>query len=198
MKRTSSNSIFPNIKKVKFMGNPSAVIRGTRIPVYVLIGYFLVGETPETIVEEVLPQLTLPQVYEAMRYYFVHRAEIDQEREDHQDELRKIFATRRNKRLKKFALPKKKILAFCKRWNVTEFSLFGSVLRDDFRLDSDVDVLVSIDPAVSIGLFEVVDMKLELEKLFKRSVDLVEKEGLRNPYRRKEILRTAQVIYAAQ
>lgn len=100
-------------------------------------------------------------------------------------------------RRKKFTLPRKKITEFCKRWSITEFAVFGSVLRDDFRPDSDVDVLVSIDPKAHIGLFEIVDMQMELEAMFKRPVDLVEKEGLRNPYRRKEILRTAQVVYAA-
>lgn len=98
---------------------------------------------------------------------------------------------------KKFTLPRRKIEEFCKRWSITEFSVFGSVLRDDFRPDSDIDVLVSIDPKAPIGLFELIDMKLELEKMFKRRVDLVEKEGLRNPYRRQEILNTAQVVYAA-
>jgi len=100
-------------------------------------------------------------------------------------------------RRKKFTLPRKKIAEFCKRWSITEFSVFGSVLRDDFRPDSDIDVLVSIDPKAHIGLFELIDMKLELEKMFKRPVDLIEKEGLRNPYRRQEILRTAQVVYAS-
>jgi predicted nucleotidyltransferase len=98
---------------------------------------------------------------------------------------------------KKFTLPRKKIEEFCKRWSITEFSVFGSVLREDFRPDSDIDVLVTIDPNAEIGLFELIDMKLELEKIFKRPVDLVEKEGLRNPYRRQEILRNAQVVYAA-
>jgi predicted nucleotidyltransferase len=98
---------------------------------------------------------------------------------------------------KKFVLPRKEIAEFCKRWGITEFSVFGSVLRDDFRPDSDIDVLVSIDPKAHIGLFEIAQMQIELEKIFKRSVDLVEKEGLRNPYRREEILRTAKVIYAA-
>ena len=97
---------------------------------------------------------------------------------------------------KKFTLPQKEIEEFCKRWSITEFSVFGSVLRDDFSPDSDIDVLISIDPEAKIGLFELIDMKLELEKLFKRPVDLVEKEGLRNPYRRQEILSTAQVVYA--
>lgn len=99
---------------------------------------------------------------------------------------------------KKFSIPRKKIAAFCKRWGITEFSLFGSVLRKDFRPDSDIDVLVSIDPRAHIGLFEIAEMIIELEGMFKRPVDLVEKEGLRNPYRRSEILNTAKVIYAAQ
>jgi len=100
-------------------------------------------------------------------------------------------------RRKKFPLPRKKIAEFCKRWNITEFAVFGSVLREDFRPDSDIDVLISIDPDAQIGLFEIAQMQIELENLFKRPVDLVEKEGLRNPYRRQEILSTAQVIYAA-
>ena len=99
---------------------------------------------------------------------------------------------------KKFSIPRKKIEDFCKRWGVTEFSLFGSVLRDDFRPDSDVDVMLVIKPDAPIGLFELADMKIELQEMFKRPVDLVEKDGLRNPYRRREILRTAKVIYAAQ
>ncbi|HEX5836952.1 MAG TPA: nucleotidyltransferase family protein [Anaerolineales bacterium] len=97
----------------------------------------------------------------------------------------------------KFRIPRKKIAEFCKRWSINEFALFGSALREDFSPDSDVDVLVSIDPKAHIGLFELAEMVIELEELFKRPVDLVEKEGLRNPYRRSEILNTAQVIYAA-
>ncbi len=100
-------------------------------------------------------------------------------------------------RRKKFRIPRKKIAEFCKRWSIIEFSVFGSVLREDFRADSDVDVLVSIDPKAHIGLFEIAEMQIELEKMFKRPVDFVEKEGLRNPYRRSEILRTARVVYAA-
>ncbi len=98
---------------------------------------------------------------------------------------------------KKFRIPRKRIAEFCKRWGINEFALFGSVLRADFRPDSDVDVLVSIDPKAKIGLFEIAEMGIELEDMFKRPVDLVEKEGLRNPYRRSEILRTAKVLYAA-
>jgi hypothetical protein len=97
---------------------------------------------------------------------------------------------------KGFTLPREAIEEFCKRWSITEFSVFGSVLREDFGPESDIDVLVSIDPKAKIGLFEIAEMKIELEKMFERPVDLVEKEGLVNPYRRKEILSTAQLIYS--
>ena len=100
-------------------------------------------------------------------------------------------------RSRKFRIPRKKIAEFCQRWSISELSLFGSVLREDFRPDSDIDVLVIIDPNAHIGLFELAQMQIELEKIFHRPVDLVDQEGLRNPYRKREILRTAEVIYAA-
>ncbi len=89
------------------------------------------------------------------------------------------------------------ILDFCSRWQVLELSIFGSALRDDFNSNSDVDVLVSFRENAPWGLFELVEMKEELEKLFGRPVDLVEKEALRNPFRKREILDTKKVIYAA-
>jgi uncharacterized protein (DUF433 family) len=79
-------TLFPNIEVVEFTGGKSAVIRGTRVPVHILIGYLLVGETPETITKEITPHITLSQMYEAMRYYILHRAEIDQEREENTEE----------------------------------------------------------------------------------------------------------------
>jgi len=85
--------------------------------------------------------------------------------------------------------------AFCRRWKVTEFALFGSVLRDDFRPDSDIDVLLTFAPDSRWSLFDWVDMKDELEQLFERKVDIADKDGLKNPYRRHEILQTQQVIY---
>jgi predicted nucleotidyltransferase len=87
---------------------------------------------------------------------------------------------------------------FCQRWQISEFALFGSVLRDDFRSDSDVDVLVSFSPEADSrwNLFDLIKMQQELEQLFSRSVDLTEKAGLENPYRRAEILKTYQVVYA--
>lgn len=94
-------------------------------------------------------------------------------------------------------IPRKEIVAFCKRWKVTELSLFGSVLRSDFRSDSDVDVLVTFSEEAQISLFDLVQMKLDLEEIFQRPVDVIEKDALENPFRRREILNTAQVIYAA-
>lgn len=91
----------------------------------------------------------------------------------------------------------KKITAFCKRWKISEFSFFGSVLRNDFRPDSDVDVLVSFQPNAGWSLFDLVSMQEELEAMFKRKVDLVEKEALRNPYRRHSILTGREILYAA-
>ncbi|MBM4426606.1 MAG: nucleotidyltransferase family protein [Chloroflexi bacterium] len=96
----------------------------------------------------------------------------------------------------KIRIPRKKIVEFSRHWKVTEFSLFGSVLRDDFRPDSDVDVLVTFAPDAQISLFDLVQMKLDLEKIFRRPVDVIEKDALENPFRKREILRTAQVIYA--
>ena len=84
--KAKSEKSFPNIEVVKFTGGSSAVIRGTRVPVHILIGYLLIGETPETITKEIIPQVTLSQVYEAMRYYILHQAEIDKEREENTEE----------------------------------------------------------------------------------------------------------------
>lgn len=74
--------------------------------------------------------------------------------------------------------------------------MFGSALRADFRPDSDVDVLVTFSKEAQISLFDLVQMKLDLEKIFHRPVDVIEKDALENPFRKREILRTAQVIYA--
>lgn len=89
-----------------------------------------------------------------------------------------------------------RITAFCRKWKIREFALFGSVLRDDFRPESDIDVLVSLEPDAPWSLWEWIDMKEELAGLLGRDVDLVEKDGLRNPFRRHAILTSKQVIYA--
>lgn len=83
----------------------------------------------------------------------------------------------------------------CKRYYVLELSLFGSVLRDDFRDDSDVDVLVEFEPEAPIGLFQYSDLRFELAELFGREVDLVEKPGLK-PIVRDGVLSSAEVLFA--
>ena len=93
-------------------------------------------------------------------------------------------------------VPMARIAEFCGKWKVSRLSLFGSVLRDDFGPESDVDALVSFQPDSTWDLLDLVDMRDELTALFGRQVDLVEEEGLRNPFRRSNILSTRQVIYA--
>jgi predicted nucleotidyltransferase len=94
-------------------------------------------------------------------------------------------------------VPEKKIRAFCRRWKVTEFALFGSILREDFRPESDVDVLVSFAAEARWSLWDVADMQQELEGIFGRPVDLVENGTLRNPFRRQAIMSTKEIVYAA-
>jgi uncharacterized protein len=97
----------------------------------------------------------------------------------------------------KINIPKAKIEAFCSRWKIKEFALFGSVLREDFRSDSDLDVLVSFEPDGGITFDNRVEMLDELAEIFGRDVDLVAKDAIRNPFRRHEILTTKEVVYAA-
>ena len=97
-------------------------------------------------------------------------------------------------------VPKDRIAAFCQKWKITELALFGSVLREDFRPDSDVDVLVTFSPDSDWGVDHLLDMKEELEMLLGRAVDLVEKrlvEESRNYIRRKHILSHMEAVYAA-
>ncbi|MBI4024256.1 MAG: nucleotidyltransferase family protein [Verrucomicrobia bacterium] len=89
------------------------------------------------------------------------------------------------------------IAEFCRRWKITELALFGSSIREDFRPDSDVDVLVTFAEDAPWHLWHLTEIRDELQKIFGREVDLVEKAGLRNPFRKHEILRTHRVVYAA-
>lgn len=89
-----------------------------------------------------------------------------------------------------------RIAAFCRRWKITEFSFFGSVLRDDFRPDSGVDVLVEFVPGHVPG-FAFFNMQEELKGILGREVDVVTRGGLRNPFRRHDILTTKRVFYVA-
>lgn len=98
------------------------------------------------------------------------------------------------------ALPMEKITEFCDRWQITEFALFGSILRDDFRDDSDIDILVTFAPTAQRGLTETLQMRDELQAIFDRDVDLIVKAAIErseNWLRRKNILESAKIIYAA-
>lgn len=94
-------------------------------------------------------------------------------------------------------VPEEKIRGFCRKWRVRELALFGSVLSDAFRPDSDVDVLISVEDDAELSTFDLLDMVDELRGIFGREVDLLEKEALRNPFRRYSILSNREVLYAA-
>jgi predicted nucleotidyltransferase len=97
-------------------------------------------------------------------------------------------------------MPKDKIAEFCRRWKITELSLFGSVLRDDFRLDSDIDMLASYAEDADWSLFDHVRMEEELSEILGRKVDLVNRrvvESSTNWIRRKAILESAETYYVA-
>lgn len=97
-------------------------------------------------------------------------------------------------------IPEHTLQELAQRWHVIELSLFGSVLREDFGVESDVDVLVDFTPPDNYSLSVLLDMKAELEALLQRPVDLVVKsvvEQDENPYRRREILNSARIIYRA-
>ena len=94
-------------------------------------------------------------------------------------------------------IDKERIKEFCQKWKIAEFAIFGSALREDFSVTSDVDVLITFLNEADWSLMDWIDMIDELQLIFGRKVDLVSKEGLRNPFRRHEILRTCEVVYAA-
>src|SRR5436305_1542205 len=85
-------------------------------------------------------------------------------------------------------IPEEKIQEFCRRWKVTEFSLFGSVLRDDFRPDSDVDVLVTFSPDAHWRYYHILDMKDELKEIF----------GARGRHRRKTPCREKRKLHSEE
>lgn len=97
--------------------------------------------------------------------------------------------------------PDEQIGEFCRRWKIVELAAFGSVLRDDFRPDSDVDLMVSFAPEAQWSLFDHMQMEEELTTLLGRKVDLVSRRGLersRNWVRRRSILESARPLYAAR
>ena len=102
--------------------------------------------------------------------------------------------------VKNISLPQNKIADFCQRWKIDEFALFGSVLRNDFGPDSDLDVLVTFAQEADWSLFDHVRMQEELNHLLNRKIDLLSRRAVEqshNEPRRREILNTAQVVYVA-
>jgi len=97
-------------------------------------------------------------------------------------------------------IPLDKIEEYCRKWKIKEFALFGSVLREDFRPDSDVDVLVTFEPDAGITFDNLVEMQEEIEKIFGRKVDLIERklvERSENYIRRRHILQSLEPVYVA-
>ena len=91
--------------------------------------------------------------------------------------------------------------AFCQNWHVIELALFGSILRSDFRADSDIDILVTFDPDAKMSLLDLVCMESELEEKCERKVDVLTQKSVSNSsnwMRRQQILNTAQVIYESR
>ena len=87
--------------------------------------------------------------------------------------------------------------AFCRKWRISEMSVFGSALRGGLRPESDVDLLVTFEPDAPWDLWDFTRVEDELAELFGRKVDVVETSALRNPFFRREVLRTREVVYAA-
>lgn len=100
----------------------------------------------------------------------------------------------------KIDLPQEKIEAFCRKWKIKELALFGSVLRDDFRPDSDVDFLVTFEEEAHWSFFDMVDIQDELKEILGREVDLVERRAVErseNYIRRRHILHSLEPVYVA-
>lgn len=101
----------------------------------------------------------------------------------------------------KAALQLDRIKTFCHRWKITKFSLFGSVLRDDFHSNSDIDVMVEFEQDSRYSLLDLVVMEDELKVIFNRDVDLVTRKGIansRNYLRRENIFNSAKTIYESR
>jgi len=150
-----------------------ACVRGMRVTVDTIAGLVAGGSTPEEILAD-YPYLEPEDIPAALSFA---ASQHDAGRLAHLD------------------LPPDELKAFCRKWKVQELSLFGSVLREDFSPESDLDVLVSFADDAPWSLWDFTAMRDELSALVGRPVDLVEREGLRNPFRRHRILKTRKIIY---
>ncbi len=84
-----------------------------------------------------------------------------------------------------------------KKYSIKEISIFGSSIRDDFKQNSDIDLLIEFMNSESISLFDIIDIQEYFEKLTKRKIDIVEPAGLKNPYRKSSILKNKVPLYVA-
>jgi predicted nucleotidyltransferase len=94
----------------------------------------------------------------------------------------------------RIGIDKAEIAEFCRHHRIRQLALFGSVLRDDFRPDSDVDVLVSFEPSARVGLITLAGMEIELSRILGRRAEMHTDKGL-NPQFRDEVLGLAEVQY---
>ncbi len=94
-------------------------------------------------------------------------------------------------------LPMQLIGEFCRKYGVEQFALFGSVLREDFGPDSDVDVMLKFKPGHGFTFENTPDIQDELTAMFGRPVDVIEIGRIRNPFRRHAIMNSYRVVYAA-
>ena len=91
-------------------------------------------------------------------------------------------------------ITKEQIADFCRGNHIRKFALFGSVLRDDFGSDSDIDALVELEPGAPIGLFEMAEMEIELSEMIGRKVDLQTPQDI-SRYFRDKVVAEAEVLY---
>lgn len=98
------------------------------------------------------------------------------------------------------SIPTEALADFCRRWKIVELSLFGSVLREDFGPESDVDVLVTFAADAKVSLFDLVHLKDDLASVLGRRVDVLTRRSVEqhhNPWFRHEVLSSARTVYAA-
>ena len=91
-------------------------------------------------------------------------------------------------------IPREAIADFCRRNRICKLALFGSALREDFRPDSDVDILVEFEPKARVGLIRLAGMELDLSELLRRKVDMRTPQDL-SPYFRDEVLQQAETLH---
>jgi hypothetical protein len=94
----------------------------------------------------------------------------------------------------KISVPKEKIDSFCRRNRIRRLAFFGSVVREDFSPESDVDVLVEFDPLCGVGMIALAGMEIELSRILERKAEIHTYQGL-NPLFRDRVLGEAEVLY---